>query len=306
MFDVLNGLASLPSIDLGERMLNAVASQAIRHLFTQCESIEVFVRCYPSSKLLLGSIDSFHMSGRGLIIGREFPVEQMSFETDVVAIDFRSVLNGNIRLKQPTDAVATVILSEAGINQAFKSELVRKRLQNISVVALSELAGGQPISFTEVSVQLLPENRVRLFAATDLPNYGKVPICLTATLAVEQRRRICFQNLHFELERMPEAVRVVSHDLTASFAQVLDTMIDLERFELDGVMMQLTRLETQDKKLIFSGCAKISHFPGTFNSHVQRNKQSHEKISTIYQSNMGSDQYLSDKRSLALKHGGEN
>lgn len=304
MFNVLNGLASFPSTDMGEQMLNAVASQSIRHLFTQCESVEVIVRCYPSSKLLLGSIDSFHMRGRGLMIRRDFPIEEMSFETDVVAIDFRSVLSGNIRLKQPTNAVATVRLSEAGINHAFKSELVRKRLQNISIAALSDLTGDQPISFTEVSVQLLPENRVRLFAATDLPNYGKVPICLTATLAVEQQRRICFQNLHFELERMPEPVRAVSHDLTASFAQVLNTMIDLERFELDGVMMRLTRLETQDKKLIFSGYAQISHFPGTFNSNVQKNKQSSETMSTIYQSNRGSDQYSSDERALASKHGG--
>lgn len=98
MFNVLNGLASFPGTDIGEQMLNAVASKSIRHLFTQCESVEVVVRCYPSSKLLLGSIDSFRMSGRGLMIRRDFPIEEMSFETDVVAIDFRSVLSGHIYL----------------------------------------------------------------------------------------------------------------------------------------------------------------------------------------------------------------
>jgi hypothetical protein len=64
------------------------------------------VRCYPSSKLLQGSIDSFKMSGRGLVIRKDFAVEEMSFETDAVAIDFGSVLSGKLSLKQPTQAIA--------------------------------------------------------------------------------------------------------------------------------------------------------------------------------------------------------
>ena len=58
--------------DWGENLLNKVASQTIRHLFTRSESVEVAVRCQPSSKLLQGTIDSFKMSGRGLVIRREF------------------------------------------------------------------------------------------------------------------------------------------------------------------------------------------------------------------------------------------
>lgn len=280
MFNFLNGFTERDGTDLGERMLNAVASQSIRHLFTQSESLCVFVRCYPSNKLLLGSIDSFKMSGRGLMIRKDFQIEEMSFETDAVAIDFRSVLNAKICLKQPTQAVATVTLSEAGINHAFKSELVRKRLQNISMPALSDLCGDEGVSFTEVEVQLLPDNRVRLFAKTDLLNYGVVPICLTATLSIEQRRRLCFQDPHFELDLVPESIRGVSHDLTASFAKLLNNMVDLDRFDLDGVRMRLNRIETQGKKLVFSGYAEISRFPGSFTSHEKRSALSSEKSST--------------------------
>ena len=128
MFGGLSGLTNPPGTDWGERMLNSVASKTIRHLFTQSESVEVFVRCYPSSKLLQGSIDSFKMSGRGLVIRKDFGVEEMSFETDAVAIDFSSVLSGKLSLKQPTQAVAQVTLSEAGLNHSFKAELVKKRL----------------------------------------------------------------------------------------------------------------------------------------------------------------------------------
>jgi hypothetical protein len=252
--------ATPPGADLGERMLNTVASQSIRHLFTQSESVDVVVRCQPASKLLQGSIDSFKMSGRHLVIRKDFQVEEMSFETDAVSIDFSSALSGKIRLRQPTQAIAQVILSEAGINQAFTAELVQKHLRNIDTPELTNLSGGEPVSFSDVNLQLLPENQIKIFAKTELPN-GTVPISLLATLAVE-RRRLLFQNPQFDPEVVPESLRGVSNVLTMAFADILNSMVDLDRFNLDGVTMRINRLETQGKKLIFSGYAQIDHFPG--------------------------------------------
>lgn len=243
-------------------MLNTVASKTIRHLFTQSESVEVSVRCYPSSKLLQGSIDSFKMSGRGLMIRKDFAVEEMSFETDAVAIDFSSVLSGKLALKQPTQAVAEVTLSEAGINHAFKAELVQKRLQNLSLPALTELSDGKPISFSEIQLELLPNNQVRILAKADLSTEELVPISLTATIAIERRRRISFKDPQFEADAIPESQRQVSQTLTNALAEVLDNMVDLDRFDLDGVTMRINRLETQGKQLIFSGYAQIERIPG--------------------------------------------
>lgn len=262
MFGGLTGLKDPTGTDWGERMLNTVASKTIRHLFTQSESVEVFVRCYPSSKLLQGSIDNFKMSGRGLVIRRDFRVEEMSFETDAVAIDFSSVLSGKLSLKQPTQAVAQVTLSEAGINQAFKAELVKKRLQKLTLPALTDLSGGKPVSFEEVQAQLLPNNRVRILAKADLSSDELVLISLTATLAVERRRRISFKDPQFEADAVPESQREISQSLTGAFAEILDNMVDLDRFDLDGVTMRINRLETQGKQLIFSGYAQIDRIPG--------------------------------------------
>ncbi|WP_392408667.1 DUF2993 domain-containing protein [Chlorogloeopsis fritschii] len=261
MFGELTGLTDPKGTDWGERMLNTVASQTIRHLFTKSESIEVFVRCYPSSKLLQGSIDSFKMSGRGLVIRKDFAVEEMSFETDAVAIDFGSVLSGKLNLKQPTQAIAQVVLSEEGINQSFQAELVRNRLVNLSLPALTALSGGKPVSFSEIKVQLLPQNRLKLWAKADLNNGELVPLNMTVTIAVERRRRISFQNPEVELEQVPEAQREMSKTLSLALAEILDNMVDLDRFDLDGVKMRLNRLETEGKRLIFSGYAEIERIP---------------------------------------------
>jgi hypothetical protein len=263
MFGGLTGLQNPKGTDWGERMLNTVASQTIRHLFTQSESVEVSVRCYPSSKLLQGSIDSFKMSGRGLVIRKDFAVEEMSFETDAVAIDFGSVLSGKLSLKQPTQAVAQVILSEAGINQAFNAELVKKRLLNLTVPSLTELSGGEPVSFTEVQVQLLPENRLQLAAKADLNNGELVPLSMILSISIERRRRVSFKDPKIQLDQVPEAQREISQTLSVALVEILDNMVDLDRFDLDGVKMRLNRLETEGQKLIFSGYAEIERIPNS-------------------------------------------
>ena len=262
MFGAFTGLKDTPGTDWGEQMLNTVASKTIRHLFTQSESVEVAVRCYPSSKLLQGSIDSFKMSGRGLVIRRDFRVEEMSFETDAVSLEFGSVLKGQLTLKQPTQAVAQVTLSEADLNESFKAELVKKRLQNISTPALTDISGGEPISFTEVQVQLLPNNQLQISANADIAEKESIPVNMTATLGVERRRRISFKDPKFEADTIPESVRDMSQTLTAALAEILNNMVDLDRFDLDGVVMRINRLETQGKMLVFSGYAQIERIPG--------------------------------------------
>ena len=248
--------------DWGENLLNTVASNTIRHLFTQSESVDVAVRCNPSSKLLQGSIDSFKMSGRGLVIRRDFRTEEMSFETDAVSLDFSSVLKGNITLKQPTQAIALVKLTEKDLNHSFKAELVRKRLENVSSPALSQLSGGEAVSFTDVNLELLPHNRVKMFAQANLPN-GTIPVSLSSTLAVAKRRQIRFKEAQFEAEGIPEEKQSTSRLLSESLAEILNNMVDLDRFNLDGVTLRINRLETQGKNLLFSGYAQIERIPKT-------------------------------------------
>jgi hypothetical protein len=261
MLGGLTGLANQSSNDWGKRMLNTVASQSIRHLFSECGSVDVEIQCEPSSKLLQGSIDSFKMNGRNLVIRRQFRVEEMSFETDAVAIDSSALLGGKLRLKQPTQAVAKVTLTEDAINEAFEAELVKKRLVGVESEALLNLSGGEPVSFRSVRVDLLPKNSVRIVAITDLPNQDDVPIQLMATLAVEKRRRVLFKDALFDETGIDPAKKVLAEILTKTFADILNEMVDLDRFDLDGVMMRINRLETQGKQLVFSGYAQVDHFP---------------------------------------------
>jgi hypothetical protein len=261
MIGGLTGFQNSSKTDFGERLLNSVASQSIRHLFTESESVEVAVRCYPSSKLLQGSIDSFKMTGHGLVIRRAFRAKEMMFETDAVAIDMTALLGGKLRLRQPTQAIARVVLTEEAINQAFKADLVEQKLQQVDAPELLNLSGGEPVSFRDLAVTLRPQNQVIIRALTDLPNRKDVPLALTAYLGIEKRRRIVFGQPSFLADGIPEALQGLSRNLSLALGTVLNNMVDLDRFNLDGVQLRLNRLETQGQDLIFSGYAQIEHFP---------------------------------------------
>lgn len=263
MLRSLTGFQANTAGDFGERTINSVVTQSLRHLFTRNEFIDVAVRCSPPSKLLQGVIDSFRMEGRGLVIRKHFEAAEMMFETDAVAIDIGALLGGKVRLRQPTQAIAQVVLTESAINQAFQADLVRQHLENLTDEALTNLSGGEPVSFRDIQLTLHPEQRVTIAAKIDLPNRQDLPVQLTAQVTVEKRRRIIFANPEFLADGIPETVRGLSAVMTEAFATVLNRMVDLERFNLDGVLLRVNRLETQGKQLVFSGYAQIDHFPGT-------------------------------------------
>ncbi|MEY2857262.1 MAG: hypothetical protein RLZZ74_1574 [Cyanobacteriota bacterium] len=260
MFGGFVGFGNNKGGDWGENLINTVASNTIRHLFTRSDSVEVSVKCNPSSKLLQGTIDSFKMNGRGLVIRQQFRTEEMSFETDAVAIDFGSAVKGKIALKQPTQAIAQVKLSQDDINKSFEADLVRKRLENLTPDALIEISGGEPISFTDVEVQLLPDNEVKLSAKA---SWGDtiVPVSLRCILAIGKRRRVKFENLQFEQDSIPAEIQDISQDLTLALGEILNEMVDLDKFNLDGVKLRLNRLQTEGQMLLFSGYAQIERVP---------------------------------------------
>lgn len=244
---------SSPDQNWGENLLNAVATAGIRHLFSKCEALEVAIALPPHTwSGSQGRIDGLRVSGKGLEIQRRFPVAEMSFSTDAVAIDYMALLGGKIKLAQPTQAVAQVVLTEEGINRAFQADLVTKKLSSSTI----------PLTFSEVEVQLQPQNQLRIFAKAKWSNGETVPVCLNTTISIEQRRRLQFSHPQFEAELIPEPLRERSQTASMALVEVLNGMVDLDKFNLDGITMRLNRLETQGKQLLFSGYAQINHFPG--------------------------------------------
>jgi hypothetical protein len=254
--------------DFGEQFINTVASQSIRRLFSSSAAVDIAIRCSPSSKLLQGNIDSVKMTGRDLVIRNQFEVSEMSFETDMIALDFRSVLQGKISLKQPTQAIAQVTLSESGINRAFQADLVKKRLFQVNSNGNHPSVPAGSLTFSDIQLSLLGGNRLEIRATANCgaseteATAVTIPIALSTSVALERRRKLVFENIQPLADSVPPEHQAASQELTQTFAEILNNMVDLERFDLDGIDLRMNRVEVQGQSLILSGYAQINHFPG--------------------------------------------
>lgn len=301
----------------GEQLLNAVATQSVRYLFSESEFVAVRVHSRSPQDLFQGRVEGFEMEGRGLVIRREFPVDSLAFRTDPVAIEVSALLRGQLQLQQPTQAIATVCLSEANIERMFAAALVRQHLQGVPWQRGSHSTPGNPgagspesiatpgtqdgsstgfspddsphssntpkpdgpkpdgikpdgpkpddsnlgcVNFEQFRVTLQPHNHVRLQVVAHLLEQV-LPLTLTATLKLERRRRIRFQNLQLETDRLPLAQVPRAEKLRGVLAAVLNGLIDVERWQLDGVLLRLNQMETAGSQLRFKGYAQINHFP---------------------------------------------
>jgi hypothetical protein len=179
-------------------------------------------------------------------------------------------------LRQPTQAIARVTLLEADINQAFKAPLVAQRLEHLSLENWPDLPLETPcesVSFQQIQVRLLPQNRVALQAIAAFADGPTVPIALQATLSVERRRRLRFLNCQFDAAGLSTGDRsdgaTTSTDATGDLSRIaserlgelLDNLVDLDRFNLDGVTLRINKLETSGDRLLFNGWAQVDRVP---------------------------------------------
>jgi hypothetical protein len=96
-----------------------------------------------------------------------------------------------------------------------------------------------------------------------------VPIALQATLGIERRRRLRFLNCQFDPDGLPdraalgEEMIALAASASEQLGKVLDQLVDLDRFNLDGVTLRINTIETRGQQLVFSGWAQVNHVPET-------------------------------------------
>ena len=82
-------------------------------------------------------------------------------------------------------------------------------------------------------------------------------------MGIGKRRRVMFEKVQFEPDNIPDDLQNISRDLTLALGEILNEMVDLDRFNLDGVKLRLNRLQTEGQMLLFSGYAQIERVPQT-------------------------------------------
>ncbi|MBD2102861.1 DUF2993 domain-containing protein [Leptolyngbya sp. FACHB-261] len=246
---MFGGFSGLPfQGQSGDKVVGSVATTAISALFKHTEALEARVKANPVSKILQGSLDGFDFWGQGLQMYNGLRLAALSLQVEAVAIDLSALLTGQVKLKTSTRSTMRVVLSEEDLTRSFNTPFILEKLQQVSFE-------GQALYFSDIEVQLLDDNQLSLSAKVGVGSTSNpVALSLKARLELQDDQRVVFTDVVYDGEGQ-----------TVALAQTLIThtnsLLDVEKFNLDGVQLRFQRCDTRDRKLIFKGTARFDQFP---------------------------------------------
>lgn len=239
--------------DLGEQAVSKVAELGIKSQLDEVETLDVEIETDPL-KIMTGAVDSVAIEGEGMVMKQDLRIEKMELNTGAVAINPLSVAFGKIELAHPTEAEAIVTLTEADINRAFNSDFVREKMQNLDVHVNGEPA---TVDMQKIEFGLPGEGKVSL--ATDVllqASKERKHVAFTAVPKIsESGQQVVLENVE------PTDNQELSPELTEALLNQSKELLNLSNFELEGMSLQLKRLDVQTGRMILESEAIVHQFP---------------------------------------------
>ncbi|MDY7007981.1 MAG: DUF2993 domain-containing protein [Cyanobacteriota bacterium] len=232
----------------GDRLVSKAAGAAIAALFKSSDKVEANVRAEPVAKLLQGSLDGFDFIGKGMRMYNGLRIEVMELYLQAVSIDFSAIFTGKVKLRQPIQATLRTVLTESDLTTSFNTPFVVEKLQRLKYE-------GQSLHFQNTQMTITEDRALRLKTQIGVGNPNQpIEVDLTASVEVEDRRKIKFVNVKYNGDR--ESV-----DLGKSLIDHVNNLLDLDKFALENTQLRVDRLRVGRDDITFYGIAKIEQFP---------------------------------------------
>jgi hypothetical protein len=241
------------SLDLGEQALNKAAEIGLSSQLDEVENLDVNIKTNPL-KLMQGEVDAVTIEGDGLVMQKDLRMEEMDMKISGVAINPLSIAFGKIELTKPTAGNARVVLTEADINRAFNSEYIRSKLQSQKINV-----NGQPVTIAPQHVEFcLPgDNKVALNAEILLQETGE-----TQQVAFSAVPHINANGQTVSLENVEYGEgKEISPELTKALIEQTSEILNLSNFDLEGMSLQVKKLELEAGKLTLQAEAYVEKIP---------------------------------------------
>lgn len=238
-----------------DELLSQVAESSISNQLDKVEQIDIDVQTN-IVKIFQGQVDKISLAGQGLVIQENLRVQEIEVQTDSVAINPLSAIFGEIKLNQPVNAIARIVLTEADINSALTSEMIRGLLQNLELNVDDEI-----VSFDPQHTQIL------------LPGDGKIEIKGNVLLKETGDPRLLDYSLIL-IPRQPSQTPMVqsfhctrgkgiSVELIIACMEKVKELIKLPYFEWDDMVFNLKEMEVQKGHLLVVVEAHVRQIPST-------------------------------------------
>jgi len=250
LFTGLLGLVGAPGI-----VLDRVATDLIRQQVDRAEILEVRIDNVPNYQILFGKIDRLRLGSRGVYVLPFLRIDTLELETDPIDIDPASLQSGGkLKLRQPLQAAVKVILKSSDLNMALRSPLVLQSFPKIKI-DLTSLGGRgtEEVQIIDPEINFLQDNRLRLSASLKPSSSNQtLKVAVEANLTVIEGKRLQLINPNINLQ----GVNVPSQ-LTTTFSQSLNRILDLSQLEASGITARVLKFEIDDGNLQLIGFARM-------------------------------------------------
>lgn len=140
---------------LEEQLLSQGAGKMISKQLDKLETVDVDVQT-DLFKMIQGQVDGVSLSGQGLEL-QDIRVQEITLQTDNIAVNPLSALFGQIELNQPVNATVRIVLKEEDINRALSSDSILSQIPTYELNVDGEIVS---LKLQEIQIQLLSDRQM--------------------------------------------------------------------------------------------------------------------------------------------------
>ncbi len=235
-----------------EQMLSQVAERTLSQQLDSVEKIDVDVQT-DLLKIIQGEADGVSVAGRGLVI-KNIRVQELILQIDGVSVNPLSALFGQIELNQPVNATARVVLAEADINNALKSNYIRSKMPNFDLNVDGRIVTLKP---QEIQIYLPGSGKMTFNGKILVQDKGNTQsLCFAAMVSPRtQDKPVMLENFNCT------EGEGIALDIVVALLEKVKELIELPYFVFEDMALCVKEMKVKKESLILLVEAYIKNLP---------------------------------------------
>ncbi|MBF2053482.1 MAG: DUF2993 domain-containing protein [Candidatus Sericytochromatia bacterium] len=230
---------------------SGMAETRLREALNQPEYLAVKMHPHaPSFSVLSTGVKYTEIEARRFMLA-DLPIESLEVRLDALSVNTAAE---PATLREPTQGVVRVRLSEAGINQFLTSDTFRQLLDKLR--SEKEILSQLDADLDHVQVDLQPD-RVQLAGqASTMGGFFTVPFEMSGQLRLATERQLFVQQVNATTLGRP-----LAPDMVLAILESLNPVLDLSQLGGEDLQLYFRELTVRDGELELLGEARLKALP---------------------------------------------
>lgn len=206
---------------------------------------------HPSYSMLGNTVAYTEVDARDFVY-MDFPIESLSLHMDRLSVDNSSE---TAMLKEPTQGVIRLGVTEAGVNTFLQSDNFRRLLDNIR--QNQSLASQLDADLNDIQVELLPNRLLIRGNASTMGGFFTLPFQIAGDLYLAAPQQLGVRNVEATTQGRP-----LPPDMISAILEALNPILDLKNLSNEDMQLYFRELRLSEGRVDLVGEAKLKKLPG--------------------------------------------